>query len=106
MQLSAAIIHDGCQSFGKVGEGFVCSELVRYGYAILEPRYRTVYEGIEIIRRSGRTIVFVKVKARANDAYGGSGTVMISYKQERIVRRAANFSHIGVYGTSLIASTW
>ena len=82
---------DGRQSLGKVGEDLACGELVRLGYVILERRYRTRYGEIDIIARSGKTLVFVEVKARAGEEYGGSGAAVTPWKQQRIVRMAIDF---------------
>ena len=82
---------DGRQSLGKVGEDLACRELARRGYAILDRRYRTRYGEIDIIANAGGTIVFVEVKARAGDAYGGSVAAVTPSKQQRIVRMASDF---------------
>jgi putative endonuclease len=82
---------DGRQSLGKAGENLACDELVGRGHAILERRYRTRCGEIGIIARVEGTIVFVEVKARAGDAYGGSGAAVIPSKQRRIVRMAVDF---------------
>ncbi len=82
---------DGRQSLGKRGEDLACGELAPRGYAILERRYRTRYGEIDIIASEGRTLVFVEVKARAGDRYGGSGAAVTPYKQQRIVRMAIDY---------------
>jgi len=82
---------DGRQSLGKVGEDLACDELVRRGYAILERRYRSRYGEIDIIARSGGTLVFVEVKARSGQAYGGGGAAVTRPKQQRIARMAEDF---------------
>ena len=41
--------------------------------------------------RVGDTIVFVEVKARAGDAYGGGGAAVTPCKQQRVVRMAIDF---------------
>ena len=82
---------DGRRSLGKTGEDLACEELVRRGYAILDRWYRTRHGEIDVIARDGRTIVFVEVKARAGDAYGGSGAAVTPRKQQRIVRMAIDF---------------
>jgi putative endonuclease len=91
VQCRAAMATDGRQSLGKMGENLACVELARRGYAILERRYRTRYGEIDIIARSGRTLVFVEVKARAGDKYGGGGAAVTPCKQQRIVRMATDF---------------
>ena len=82
---------DGRQFLGKMGEDLACGELARRGYAILDRRYRTRYGEIDIIASEGRTLVFVEVKARAGDRYGGSGAAVTPCKQQRIVRMALDF---------------
>ncbi|MBI2827891.1 MAG: YraN family protein [Acidobacteria bacterium] len=91
LPLSAAMATDARQSLGKMGEDLACDELVRRGYAILERRYRTRYGEIDIVARSGRTLVFVEVKARAGEEYGGGGAAVTPSKQQRIVRMAIDF---------------
>ena len=73
-----------------MGEDLACGELARRGYAIIERRYRTRYGEIDIIASAGRTIVFVEVKARWGDGYGG-GAAVTPCKQQRIVRMAIDF---------------
>lgn len=82
---------DGRQFLGKAGEDLACGELSRRGYVILERRYRTKYGEIDIIAREKATLVFVEVKARAGDEYGGGGAAVTPWKQQRIVRMAIDF---------------
>jgi putative endonuclease len=76
---------------GKIGEDLACGELTRRGYAILERRYRSRYGEIDIIARCGETLVFVEVKARSGQAFGGGGAAVTRWKQRRIVRMAEDF---------------
>ena len=46
---------------------------------------------IDIIANAGGTIVFVEVKTRVGDAYGGSVAAVTPCKQQRIVRMALDF---------------
>ena len=89
--MAAAMAIDGRQSLGKVGEDLACEELVRRGYAILERRHRSRWGEIDVIAQAGETIVFVEVKTRAGDAYGGGGAAVTRSKQQRIVRMATDF---------------
>ena len=82
---------DGRQSLGKMGEDLACGELSRRGYAILARRYRTRYGEIDIVAQQGSTVVFVEVKARVGDEYGGSAVAVSPWKQQRIVRMALDF---------------
>jgi putative endonuclease len=82
---------DGRQSLGKTGEELACAELVRRGYAILERRYRSRHGEIDIIARSGGTLVFIEVKARSGHEFGDGGAAVTRWKQRRIVRMAEEF---------------
>ena len=82
---------DGRQSLGKTGEDLACDELRRRGYAILERRYRTRFGEIDIIAREGGDVVFIEVKARAGDEFGGSAAAVTGWKQRRIGQMAADF---------------
>ena len=86
-----AMASDDRQTLGKVGEDLACEELVRRGYAILERRYRTRYGEIDIIARVKDTVVFVEVKTRAGDQYGGGLAAVTPRKQQQIVRVAPDW---------------
>jgi putative endonuclease len=82
---------DPRQSFGKTGEDLACEELQRRGYAILARRYRSRFGEIDIVARSGHVIVFVEVKARAGDDFGGSAAAVTPWKQRRIAQMAVDY---------------
>lgn len=82
---------DGRQSLGKSGEDLACAELERRGYAILERRYRSRYGEIDIIARAGETLVFVEVKTRSGQAFGGAGAAVTAWKQRKVARMAEDF---------------
>ena len=79
------------QSFGKTGEDLACEELQRRGYAILARRYRSRFGEIDIVGRCGKVIVFVEVKARAGDDFGGSAVAVTPWKQRRIAQMAIDY---------------
>jgi putative endonuclease len=83
-----AMAPDGRQSLGKMGEDLACAELAQRGYEILERRYRTRYGEIDIIARAAGSLVFVEVKARDGDEFGGGEAAVTVAKQQRIVRMA------------------
>ncbi|MBI2186271.1 MAG: YraN family protein [Acidobacteria bacterium] len=82
---------DSRQSLGKIGEDLACGELRRRGYAILARRYRTRYGELDIVARQTETIVFVEVKARSDETFGGGGAAVTGWKQQRIVRMATDY---------------
>jgi putative endonuclease len=78
-------------SLGKSGEDRACRELERRGYAILARGYRTRFGEIDIIARDGPTIVFVEVKARTDDRYGGGAAAVTLHKQARMTAVAEDY---------------
>ena len=83
--------NDARQALGLSGEDLACAELQRRGYAIVERRYRTRLGEIDIIAKDGPTIVFVEVKARMTQEFGGAAAAMTGWKQRRIARMAADY---------------
>jgi putative endonuclease len=82
---------DPRQALGVSGENLACEELRRRGYEILERRYRTRFGEIDIIARDGQTIVFVEVKARLTDDFGGAAAAITGWKQRRIAGMAVDY---------------
>src|SRR6266576_1263233 len=82
---------DRRQILGISGEDLACDELRRRGYAILDRRYRTRFGEIDIIARDGDTIVFVEVKARLTDDFGGAAAAVTRWKQRRIAGMAVDY---------------
>jgi len=78
-------------SLGRLGEDVACRELVRRGYAVLARRFRTRFGEIDIIARDGGTLVFVEVKARSGEGFGGPEAAVDRAKQRRIVAAAKAF---------------
>ena len=68
-----------------------CAELRRRGYEILARRYRTRYGEIDIVARHGAVTVFVEVKARMHDDFGGGAEAVTAWKQRRIAKMAMDF---------------
>ena len=83
--------NDPRHALGLSGEDLACAELERRGYAIVERRYRTRVGEIDIIAKDGLTIVFVEVKARMTQDFGGAAAAMTGWKQRRIARMAVDY---------------
>ena len=83
--------NDRRQELGKSGEDIACAELERRGYAILERRYRTRFGEIDAIARDGETIVFVEVKARMGEEFGGAAAAITLWKQRRVTQMAVDY---------------
>src|SRR3954468_11604696 len=79
------------QSLGLMGEDLACAELRRRGYDIVERRYRTRFGEIDIVARHDGVTVFVEVKTRDGDAYGGGAEAMTPWKQRRVAQMAVDY---------------
>jgi putative endonuclease len=82
---------DKRQSLGKTGEALACEELERRGYAILARRYRSQFGEIDIIATHQETTVFIEVKARDGDEFGGGAAAVTPWKQRRIAQMAIDY---------------
>jgi putative endonuclease len=65
--------------------------LKRHGYRILETNYRTRLGEIDVIAEDKRTVVFVEVKMRSDDRFGGPAAAITPAKQVRLARLARQF---------------
>ena len=79
------------QALGKAGENRAERELCRCGYAILARRYRSRFGEIDIVANHEETIVFVEVKARDGDEFGGGAAAVTAWKQRRIAQMAIDY---------------
>jgi putative endonuclease len=82
---------DARQLLGKMGEDLACRELERLGYAILDRRYRTKFGEIDIVASIDGVTVFVEVKARMGEQFGGGAEAITAWKQRRITQMAVDY---------------
>lgn len=72
------------QRLGATGEDLAAQFLVAKGYSILD-RHVTTREGeIDLVTRDGNELVFVEVKMRRSDTFGGPEEAVTEQKLERI----------------------
>ena len=91
MPISTGMAEDHRQSLGKLGENLACAALTQRGYAIIATRYRTKLGEIDIVARDGDTTVFVEVKARAGDEFGGAAAAVTPWKQRKVALMAMDY---------------
>lgn len=75
-------------SFGIQGEDIAVDYLRRKGYVILDRNWRSGHKEIDIVARDGDVVVFVEVKARANNFYGRPEDAVTRQKMHRLVLAA------------------
>jgi len=76
---------------GSEGERAAAEFLEARGYRILDRNYRTRLGEIDLVAEEGRILVFVEVKVRLNDRFGGPAAAVTSAKQARIARLAQQY---------------
>ncbi len=76
------------KTFGNIGENIAVKYLKRNKYIILERNFNVHGGEIDIIAKKGDYVIFVEVKTRSNDDYGG-GLEAVNYtKQQRMIKAA------------------
>jgi len=74
---------------GQIGENIAAEYLAAKGYRIVERNYRLGRGEIDIIAWLGEDVlVFVEVKTRASDGYGGPEDAVTAKKQDLLARTA------------------
>src|SRR3989441_5149534 len=81
----------GRSVLGEEGERAAARFLEARGYRILERNYRTRRGEIDLIAEDGRILVFVEVKVRLDDRFGGPAAAITPAKQARIARLAQQY---------------
>lgn len=76
---------------GRSGEDIACRYLQGKGFEILERGFRLFRGEIDIVARDGETLVFVEVKARADESHGRPEESVTPAKQRQIRRVAQGY---------------
>ena len=76
---------------GQDGEEKAARFLIRQGYQILARNFLAAGGELDIVARHKDTLVFVEVKTRAYEAFGGPVAAVTPAKQRRIVRAAVQY---------------
>lgn len=76
---------------GKRGEAAVCRYLAQKGVEIICTNYHCRYGEIDIIARSGDTVLFVEVKTRTGKRFGSAAEAVTGAKQKKVIRSAQHY---------------
>src|SRR5688572_14129154 len=76
---------------GEPAEELAAAFLEREGLRILERNYRCKLGEIDLVAKSGATTIFVEVRARASEAFGGAAASITAAKRARIIRAARHY---------------
>lgn len=76
---------------GEAAESLAAEFLRSRGLAISERNYRCRFGEIDIVAREGRTLVFVEVRRRSSEAYGGAAESITAAKRARLLAAARHY---------------
>ncbi len=84
-------ILDPRKLFGQAGESAAEEFLRRKGYRILERNVRSTLGELDVVAEDGQVLVFVEVKARRTDVFGGAIHAVHHRKQKKLIQLAAQY---------------
>jgi putative endonuclease len=84
-------ILDPRKLFGQAGESAAEEYLRRKGYRILARNLRSPLGELDLVAEHGQVLVFVEVKARRTDVFGGAIYAVHHRKQEKLIQLAAQY---------------
>jgi putative endonuclease len=73
---------------GEDAENRASAFLQRAGLKLVARNYRCRFGEIDLILRDGNTLVFVEVRMRSSDRYGGAAASITPAKRTRLLRAA------------------
>lgn len=75
---------------GKITENFAAEYLALQRLTLIDQNFHSKYGEIDLIMLDGETYVFVEVKYRKNNNYGG-GLMAVSHSKQEKIRFCAKF---------------
>lgn len=76
---------------GEGAEQLAAVFLQKQGLAIIERNWRGRFGEVDLIAKEGATLVFVEVRARRSNAFGGAAASISAAKQGRLTRTALQY---------------
>jgi putative endonuclease len=76
---------------GEEAEDFAARHLEQQGLVVVTRNYRTRLGEVDLVALDGETLVFVEVRARRSNAFGGAAASVDARKQRRIVAAARHY---------------
>jgi putative endonuclease len=76
---------------GEDAEALAAEFLARNGVTITQRNYRCRFGEIDLIARDGATLVFVEVRSRRQEGYGGPAESITAAKRARLIRAASHY---------------
>lgn len=79
------------QRIGMAAEELAARHLLAQGLRILERNFRVRGGEIDLIAKDGKSLVFVEVRLRTRNDFGGAGASITPQKQQRIILAARHY---------------
>ena len=76
---------------GRHAENFAALFLQQQGLKLVARNYRCRFGEIDLIARDGKTLVFVEVRMRASDQFGGAAASITAGKRRKLLRTARHY---------------
>ena len=76
---------------GEGAEALAAAFLRGHGLVIAERNYRCRFGEIDLIARDGATLVFVEVRQRRSERFGGAAESITAVKRRRLVAAAHHY---------------
>jgi putative endonuclease len=76
---------------GSDAEQLAASYLQRRQLILIEQNYRCRFGEIDLIMRENATLVFVEVRMRSSDVFGGASASITAAKQKKLLRTARHY---------------
>ena len=73
---------------GEAAENLAAAYLQRQGLKLLARNYRCRFGEIDVIARDGATLVFVEVRMRSSERFGGAAASITAAKRRKLLRTA------------------
>jgi len=76
---------------GRVAEQAACDYLLNHGLTLHTRNYRCRVGELDLIMEEGTTLIFVEVRYRSSNRFGGAAASVDATKQQKLVRAAHAF---------------
>ena len=78
-------------SRGEAAEALAAAFLEARGLKIIARNYRCKFGEIDLVARSGGTMVFVEVRARKSNSFGGAAESITAAKRKKVLAAARHY---------------
>ena len=76
---------------GRHAEELAAAFLHQQGLKLVARNYRCRFGEIDLIARDGKTLVFVEVRMRTSNAFGGAAASITAAKRKKLLRTARHY---------------